>query len=113
MVSFDVNSLNTNIPIVNTLNIIKGYVNNDDQFIRKTAIPQGNVLDLVTLVFTITWYNFIHKFYQQTDGVAIRGPASSTTTEIHVQAHEQTAKSTALHPQKVWEQFFDDLFSIL
>ena len=113
MVSFDVNSLNTNIPIVDTLNIIKGYVNNDDQFIRKTAIPQGNVLDLVTLVLTTTWCNFIHKFYQQTDGVAIRGAVSLTTIELHVQAHEQTAISTALHSQKVWEQFLDDVFSIL
>ena len=39
MVSFDVTSLYTNIPITDTLNIIKDYVNNDDQFTKKTAIP--------------------------------------------------------------------------
>ena len=39
MVSFDVTSLYTNIPIIDTLNIIKDYVNNDDQFTRKTAMP--------------------------------------------------------------------------
>ena len=39
MVSFDVNSLYTNIPIIDTLNIIKDHVNNDDQFTRETAIP--------------------------------------------------------------------------
>ena len=39
MVSFDVTSLYTNIPIIDMLNIIKDYVNNDDQFTRKTAIP--------------------------------------------------------------------------
>ena len=32
MVSFDVTSLYTNIPIIDTLNIIKDYVNNDYQF---------------------------------------------------------------------------------
>ena len=37
MVSFDVTSLYTNIPITDTPNIIKDYVNNDDQFTRKTA----------------------------------------------------------------------------
>ena len=52
MVSFDVTSLYTNIPIIDTLNIIKDYVNNDDQFTRKTAIPQGKFLDLVHLVLT-------------------------------------------------------------
>ena len=29
-----------------------------------------------------------------------------------MQAHEHTAISTALHPQKVWEQFVDDVYSI-
>ena len=54
MVSFDVTSLYLNIPIIDTLNIIKNYVNNDDQFTRKTAIPQDKFLDLVHLVLTTT-----------------------------------------------------------
>ena len=58
MVSFDVTSLYTNIPIIDTLNIIKDYVNNDDQFTRKTVIPQDKFLDLVHLVLTTTWYTF-------------------------------------------------------
>ena len=82
MVSFDVTSLYTNIPIIDTLNIIKDYVNNDDQFTRKTAIPQDRFLDLVHLVLTTTWYTFNSQFYQQTHGVAMGGPASSTTAEI-------------------------------
>ena len=45
MVSFDFTSLYTNIPISDTLNIIKDYVNNDYQFTRKTAIPQDKFLD--------------------------------------------------------------------
>ena len=44
MVSFDVTFLYTNIPIIDTLNIIKDYVKNDDQFTRKTAIPQEKFL---------------------------------------------------------------------
>ena len=41
------------------------------------------------------------------------GPASSTTGEIYMQAHEDTAISMALHHPKVWEQFVDDVYSIL
>ena len=67
-----------------TLNIIKDYVNNDDQFIRKTAISQDKFLDLFHLVLTITSYTFNFQFYQQTDGVAMGGPASSTTAEIYM-----------------------------
>ena len=75
IVLFDVTSLYTNIPIIDTLNIIKDYVNNDDQFTRKTAIPQDKFLDLVHLVLTTTWYTFNSQFYQQADDVEMRGPA--------------------------------------
>ena len=78
MVSFDA------IPIIDMLNIIKDYVNNDDQFTRKTAIPQDKFLDLVHLVLTTTWYTFNSQFYQQTDGVAMGGPASSITAGIYM-----------------------------
>ena len=39
-VSFDVFFLYTNIPIIDMVNIIKYYANSDDQFTRKTTIPQ-------------------------------------------------------------------------
>ena len=103
LISFDVTSLYTNIPIIDTLNIIKDYVNSDDQFIRKTAIPQDQFLDLVHLVLTTTWCTLNSQFYQQNDGVAMGGPASSTTADIYMQTYEHTAITTALHPPKVWE----------
>ena len=86
MASFDVTTLYTNIPIIDTLNIIKDYVNNNEQFTRKTAIPQDKLLDLVHLVLTTTWYTFKSQFYQQTNGVAMGGTASSTTAEIYMEA---------------------------
>ena len=89
------------IPIIDILNIIKDYVNNDDQFTRKTAIPQNKFLDLVHLVLTTTWYTFYSQFYRQTDDLAMGGPASSTTAEIYMQTYERTAITMALHPPKV------------
>ena len=116
----EVTSLYKNILIIDTLSIIKDYVNNNDQFTRKTAIPQDKFLDLVYLVLTTTWSTFNSQFYQQTDGVVMGGPAPSTTAENYmqayenyVQAYERTAITTALHPPKVWEQFVDDVYSIL
>ena len=113
MVSFDVTSLYTVIPIIDTLNIIKDYVKNDGQFTRKTAVPQDKFLDLVHLVLTTTWYTFNSQFYQQTDGVAMGGHTSSTTAETYMQAYERTTITTSLHPPKVWERFVDDVYSIL
>ena len=45
-----------------SLNVIKDYVNNDDQFTRKTAIPQDKFFDLVNLVLTTIWTVLILSF---------------------------------------------------
>ena len=42
------------MPLIDTLNIIKDYVNKDDQFTRKTATRQDKFLDLVNPVLTTT-----------------------------------------------------------
>ena len=41
------------------------------------------------------------------------GPASLIAAEIHMQANERTAISTALHPPKFWKQFLDGVYPIL
>ena len=43
----------------------------------------------------------------------MRSPASSTTADIYMRAHESTAISTALHPPKVWERLVDEVYSIV
>ena len=101
------------IPIIDTLNLLKDYVNNNDQFIRKKAIPQDKFLDVVNLVLTTHWYTFNSQFYQQTDDVAMAGLAYSITAEIYMQTQECIAISTALQPPKVWKRFVDDVYYIL
>ena len=77
------------------------------------ATPQDKFLDLVQLVWTTTWHTFHSHFYQKTDCNAMGDQASSTTVEIYMQASKRTAVTTALHPPKVWEQFVDNVYSIL
>ena len=62
MGSFDITSFYPNIPIIDTLNIIKNDVNNDDQFTRKMAIPQDKFLYLVNMVLTTTWFTVNSQF---------------------------------------------------
>ena len=95
------------------LYIIKDYVDNDNQCTRKSIIPQEKLLDLVNLGLTTTWYAFNSQFYQQTDGVAMGGPAYLSTEEYYMRAHQQIVISMVLHPLKVWEQFIDAVYSIL
>ena len=53
---FQVRTFKNRMNVINKSfpNVIKDYVNIDDQFTRKTAIPQEKFLDLVNLVLTST-----------------------------------------------------------
>ncbi|XP_057298389.1 uncharacterized protein LOC130629264 [Hydractinia symbiolongicarpus] len=110
MVSFDVTSLYTSVPIKDTLNII---IENDVAFGEKTKIPVPDFLRLVELLLTKTWYLFNKNFYTQTDRVAMGGLASSVVAEIYMQAHETAALLTSDRRPKVWKRFVDDVFAII
>lgn len=113
MVSFDVTSLYTNVPISDTLNIINNLINADQQFSTKTKIPPVDFMQLVESVLTKTWFSYNNKIYTQTDGVAMGGPASSVVAEIYMQFHEKNALSTSQQPPKIWQRYVDDVFAII
>ena len=75
-----------NIPMTDALNVIKDYVNDDDQFTRKTAVPSYKFLDLVNPVLTTSWCTSNSQFFQQNDDLAMVEPAPSTTAETFMQA---------------------------
>lgn len=113
MVSFDVTSLYTNVPIKDTLLILKDLLNNDQDLKSRTNIPPEDVLEITEFLLTKTWFKFNNNFLSQTDGVAMGGPTSSVIAEIYMQAHESTALTTAACPPKVWERHVDDVFLII
>ena len=69
--------------------------------------------NIVEFLLTKAWFMYNEKFYKQTDGVAMGGPASSVVAEIFMQSHDKRALSTFLSPPKVYERFVDDTFCII
>ena len=113
MISLVVTSLYTNVPIKDTLIIVKDLLVNDPDLQTKTNIPAEDLLEITELLLTKTCFQFNGKFLKQTHGVAMGGPASSVIAEIYMQAHESTALTTTSNPPKVWERFVDDVFLII
>ena len=93
MVSFNVTSQYANIPIIDALTqsriilIIMINLLGKSLYLKTDFLMQ---LILVNLLLINTLYTFNSQFYQQTDGIAMGGPTSSTTVEVSMRAHEQT-----------------------
>ena len=71
MVSFDVKSLYTNIPITDTLPDIKDLLNNDTTLQHRTNLLPDQILELLEFPLRTKFFIFNGEFHQQTDGVAI------------------------------------------
>ena len=113
MVSFDVETLYTNVPIDDAMAIIKELLESDETLPDWTPLSPKNVPDLLELLLRTTFFIFNGTHYQQTEGVAMGGPPSSIVAEIYMQATETTALTTTSHPPKVWERHVDDVFSVI
>ena len=113
MVSFEVTSLYTTIPIDQALLIREDLLPHDDKLADRTPLSSNQILDLLNIVLQTTYFKFNDQFYQQTDGAAMGGPTSAIVSEIYMQALEMTAITTADHPPKIWERHIDNVFSVI
>ena len=113
MISFDVESLYTNIPITDALLVIKDLLNNDTTLQDRINLLPDQILELLEFLLSTTFFIFNGEFHQQTDGVAMGRPASSIVAENYMISIETTAITTADTPPRIWECHVDDVFSIL
>ena len=113
MISFDVTSLYTNVPIKDSLKIISDLLRKDKDLSKKTPIPVDKLIELIEFDLTTTWFKFNGKFVSQTDGVAMGKPASSVVAEIFMQEKESLALDSYIEKPKVWERYVDDVFVII
>ena len=113
MVSFDVTSLYTTIPIDQALLIIDDLLQHDDKLADRTRLSPNQILNVLDILLRTTYFKFNDQVYQQTDGAAMGGPTSAIVSEIYMQILEMTAITTADHPPKIWERPVDDVFSVI
>jgi retron-type reverse transcriptase len=99
MVSFDVVSLFTNVPIVDSLELLSHHFEDD-------------VLALFKHVLTSTYFCFDGQFYEQTDGVAMGSPLSPVIANFFMEDFEKKATEQVVLKPVCWFRYVDDTFII-
>ena len=72
MASLDVDSLFTNIPLEETIDICVDNLYNDNE--NPPNIPKHNFCNLLNIATKETFFMFNNKYYKQVDGVAMGSP---------------------------------------
>ena len=108
IVSFDVTSLFTSIPVDLALEIVKFELENTDVWSEHTKLTAKQIYDLVKFVLKNSFFVFKGKYYHQISGCAMGSPVSAVIAELVMQRVEKIALETSPVPIRWWKRYVDD-----
>ena len=112
MVSLDVMSLFTKVPIADALATISNLLSQDESFEEHTAIPAEEICTLTELCLRSTYFEFQGRFFEQMDGAAMGSPLSPVVANLFMEAFESRALEQAPLLPSMWVRYVDDTFVI-
>ena len=114
MVSFDVVSLFTNVPIEGALNAALQRLSADTSLPARTSLSPSQVTGLLGFVLRATYFSYNGSFYEQQEGAAMGSPVSVVIANLYMEVFEEQALQSCdpqLRP-RVWKRCVDDTFVI-
>ena len=106
MVSFDVVSLFTNVPLEQTINIIIKRIYDKNEI--NTNIPKQEIKELLHLCPKNAHFTLNSKAYVQVEGVAMGSPLGPVLVNIFMVELEQNIIPTLSKDISLWKRYVDD-----
>ena len=82
MVSFDVESLFTNVPIAATVQTVLQKLEDDPSLADRTTLKPAQITDLLNFVLRSTYFQYNESIYEQLEGVAMGSPVSAVIANL-------------------------------
>ena len=89
MVSFDVSSLFTNVPVEESVGVIRDMLELDDTLEDRTPLTPERITELLGMCLRSTYFSYGGDFYQQKHGAAMGSPVSAVVANLYMEFFEE------------------------
>ena len=113
MVSFDVVSLFTSIPVELAVSVTKERLAKDDSLVDRTSLSVDEICLLLEFCLKATEFTFQKDFYRQVFGCAMGSPVSALMADIVMEDVESRILSHRNFSVMVWKRYVDDTWVLL
>ena len=111
LVSFDVVSLFTNIPVDLAIKVATKRLRQNPTLLQRTSLPVEDIIDLLSFCLNTTYFVFEGCYYQQVFGTAMGSPVSAVIANLVMEDAEQRALASVPVSLSFWKRFVDDVIS--
>jgi len=113
MVSLDIESLFTYMPIEGAVQVALRKLENDPGLPGRTNLTPTQISDLLGFVLRATYFQYNRSIYEQQDGAAMGSPVSAVIANLYMEEFDDQAITTVNCKPKTWKRYADDTFTIL
>ena len=113
MLSYDVVSLYTKVPVDEALNYVQGQLRQDTNLGERTGLTVDDIMEGCKHCLLSTTFVFEGGVYHQTEGLPMGSPLSPIIANLFMESFEQQALNSFINPPRIWRRYVDDTFVII